>query len=127
MAAPGLTSNTCESRGEHTSGKERQQAERDGLPDFVRISRWSRVYGALAFVPARCRYDPNRPFEFSIGLNLLFGIYIAPNLLLFKKGIVAYLFSSLFRLFSLCSMFHRRKFALQPTYPQSAGARLWRY
>jgi hypothetical protein len=76
---------SCESRGDHSSGEEKQQAERDGLPDFVRVSRWSRVYGALAFVPSRCRYDPNWPFEFSIGLNLLFGIYIAPDLLLFKN------------------------------------------
>ena len=31
------------------------------------------LYGCLTYVPPRCRYDPDKPFEFSMGLNLLFG------------------------------------------------------
>ena len=36
-------------------------------------SRFGRVCDTLAYVPPRCRYDPDKPFEFSMGLNILFG------------------------------------------------------
>ena len=32
-----------------------------------------KVYNYLTYVPQRCRYDPEKPFEFSMGLNVLFG------------------------------------------------------
>ena len=32
-----------------------------------------KVYDCVTYVPARCRYDPEKPFEFSMGLNVLFG------------------------------------------------------
>ena len=32
-----------------------------------------KVYDCLTYVPPRCRYDPEKPFEFSMGLNVLFG------------------------------------------------------
>ena len=35
--------------------------------------RLRRVYDRLAYVPPRCRYDPENPFKFSMGLNILFG------------------------------------------------------
>ncbi|OCT46957.1 hypothetical protein CLCR_02645 [Cladophialophora carrionii] len=41
------------------------------------------IYGCLAYVPPRCRYDPEKPFEFSMGLNLLFafaGCFTVANL-----------------------------------------------
>ncbi|EXJ86713.1 hypothetical protein A1O3_03666 [Capronia epimyces CBS 606.96] len=41
------------------------------------------VYDCLTYVPPRCRYDPERPFEFSMGLNLLFafaGCFTVANL-----------------------------------------------
>lgn len=31
------------------------------------------VYDRLAYVPPRCRYDPEKPFKFNIGINILFG------------------------------------------------------
>ncbi len=34
---------------------------------------WQKVYACLTYVPPRCRYDPDKPFQFSMGLNLLFG------------------------------------------------------
>ena len=35
---------------------------------------WTRaVYDRLAYVPPRCRYDPEKPFQFNLGLNILFG------------------------------------------------------
>lgn len=40
----------------------------------VRQSVWTRTYGVLSYTPARCRYDPDHPFEFSMGLNVLFGM-----------------------------------------------------
>ena len=42
----------------------------------------SRLAG-LAFIPRRCRYDPEKPFEFSMGLNVLFafaGCFTVANL-----------------------------------------------
>ena len=32
-----------------------------------------RLYDCFTYVPHRCRYDPEKPFEFSMGLNVLFG------------------------------------------------------
>ena len=32
-----------------------------------------RLYNRLAYVPPRCRYDPEKPFQFSMGMNILFG------------------------------------------------------
>lgn len=31
------------------------------------------VYDRFTYIPVRCRYDPQTPFEFSTGLNVLFG------------------------------------------------------
>lgn len=31
------------------------------------------LYNRVTYTPERCRYDPNKKFEFSVGLNLLFG------------------------------------------------------
>ncbi|KAI9734507.1 MAG: hypothetical protein M1834_002107 [Cirrosporium novae-zelandiae] len=36
-------------------------------------STWQRLFNILTWMPPRCRYDPARPHEFSMGLNLLFG------------------------------------------------------
>jgi hypothetical protein len=58
------------------SRKDKKEAEDDCQRKSSRASRWNRLYSFLAFVPSRCRYDPDQPFEFSIGLNLLFGIYM---------------------------------------------------
>lgn len=34
---------------------------------------WHKAYECFTYVPPRCRYDPEKPFQFSMGLNLLFG------------------------------------------------------
>lgn len=31
------------------------------------------VYDRFTYIPPRCRYDPQKPFKFSMGLNVLFG------------------------------------------------------
>ena len=36
-------------------------------------SLWKNIYLIINYTPKRCRYDPDRPFEFSMPLNLLFG------------------------------------------------------
>lgn len=37
------------------------------------ITVWQRIYNIITYTPKRCRYDPEKPFEFSLPLNLLFG------------------------------------------------------
>ena len=32
-----------------------------------------KLYQVINYTPKRCRYDPEKPFGFSMGLNLLFG------------------------------------------------------
>lgn len=34
---------------------------------------WQSVYNILSYTPRSCRYDPNAPVRFSLGLNILFG------------------------------------------------------
>jgi hypothetical protein len=41
-----------------------------------KISRWRTLYNRLGYVPPWCRYDPDHPEEFSLGLNILFGASI---------------------------------------------------
>ena len=36
-------------------------------------SLWRRIYNIISYTPKRCRYNPDKPFEFSLSLNLLFG------------------------------------------------------
>ena len=36
-------------------------------------SLWRNIYLIISYTPKRCRYDPDKPFGFSMGLNLLFG------------------------------------------------------
>ena len=37
------------------------------------VRLWQRVLDILTFMPKRCRYDPDKPFVFSLPLNILFG------------------------------------------------------
>jgi hypothetical protein len=52
-----------------------ESVARDGTPKWRRTN-FQKIYGCLTYVPPRCRYDPEKPFEFSMGLNLLFGTSI---------------------------------------------------
>lgn len=47
------------------------------------IAFWQTVYNMVTYTPRRCRYNPDKPFEFSLGLNLLFafaGAFTVANL-----------------------------------------------
>ena len=35
-------------------------------------SRWDKIYNTLAYCPPRCRWDPNKPPQFSMSMNVLF-------------------------------------------------------
>ncbi|KAL5376236.1 hypothetical protein DPSP01_010589 [Paraphaeosphaeria sporulosa] len=35
-------------------------------------SRWRRIYDVLTYTPPRCRWDPEKPPQFSMGMNVLF-------------------------------------------------------
>ena len=70
-------------------------------------TRAQKIYSTLSYTPPRCRYDPDKPFEFSMGLNILFGTNInSPN------GVTLLTSSSLRRLL------HRRKPLLLAPNPQ---------
>jgi predicted MFS family arabinose efflux permease len=46
-------------------------------------TRFQKIYHTLSYTPKRCRYDPEKPFEFSMGLNVLFafaGCFTVANL-----------------------------------------------
>ncbi|EXJ88008.1 hypothetical protein A1O1_04935 [Capronia coronata CBS 617.96] len=50
-------------------------AKKRGIPQ--------KLYDCLTYVPSRCRYDPENPFKFSMGLNVLFafaGCFTVANL-----------------------------------------------
>ena len=38
-----------------------------------KLSIWWRFYKLINYTPNRCRYNPDKPFGFSMALNLLFG------------------------------------------------------
>ena len=53
-------------------------ASGDGSQDYEELSKnqqswWSKTYTVLSWTPPRCRYDPDKPFQFSMALNILFG------------------------------------------------------
>lgn len=41
------------------------------------ITVWQKIYNIITYTPKRCRYNPEKPFEFSLPLNLLFGFAAA--------------------------------------------------
>jgi len=60
------------------TGESNGSSEQDGGSTTMRGGRWCAVYHRLAYVPPRCRYDPEKPFQFSMSLNVLFGTSILP-------------------------------------------------
>ncbi len=76
-------------------------------------ARWRTVYNRLGYVPPRVRYDPDKPFQFSMGLNILFGVYhISTNVTTANSSS------------SFCRMLHRREPLLQPPNLKQASSRL---
>ena len=51
--------------------------EANSVNDNSSRTKARRLYIRLRYVPPRCRYDPKKPFQFSIGLNILFGRPVA--------------------------------------------------
>ncbi|KIW65881.1 hypothetical protein PV04_08097 [Phialophora macrospora] len=59
-----------------------ESVAQNGTPKSKR-TMIQKISGCLTYVPPRCRYDPEKPFEFSMGLNLLFafaGCFTVANL-----------------------------------------------
>lgn len=53
------------------------------LSSQKKITVRRRVYKIITYTPRRCRYNPDKPFEFSLALNLLFafaGAFTVANL-----------------------------------------------
>jgi hypothetical protein len=73
--SPGDLPQPCAEITKQESSEENTEAQEHGISKLARLPTWPRVSAYALFVPSRCRHDPNQPFEFSIGLNLLFGIY----------------------------------------------------
>ena len=64
--------------GTPSNEKEISMASGDGSQDHEVLSRhrpswWKKTYAILSWTPPRCRYDPDKPFQFSMALNILFG------------------------------------------------------
>ena len=50
---------------------------------YTKVTIWKTIIKIIAYTPKRCRYDPDRPFKFSMSLNLLFafaGAFTVANL-----------------------------------------------
>jgi hypothetical protein len=43
-----------------------------GEKERGRVSIWRKVYTVLAWTPPNCRWDPKKPPQFSMGMNVLF-------------------------------------------------------
>jgi hypothetical protein len=41
-----------------------------------KLSPWHALYNLVGYVPPWCRYNPDHPAQFSLGLNILFGKYV---------------------------------------------------
>ncbi|KAJ4305101.1 hypothetical protein N0V90_000631 [Kalmusia sp. IMI 367209] len=37
-----------------------------------KVSTWRKIYGVLTYTPSRCRWDPAKPPQFSMSMNILF-------------------------------------------------------
>ena len=52
-------------------------------PSQKKIAVWQRVFNIITYTPKRCRFNPDKPFKFSLPLNLLFafaGCFTVANL-----------------------------------------------
>ncbi|KAF7509977.1 hypothetical protein GJ744_007291 [Endocarpon pusillum] len=79
----GVAGQNCSGRVQQVCSEKNKATQEDDLLKPVKRSLKSRLFSLLCHVPSRCRYDPNQPFEFSIGLNLLFafgGCFTVANL-----------------------------------------------
>jgi hypothetical protein len=41
-----------------------------------KLPPWRALYNLVGYVPPWCRYNPDHPAQFSLGLNILFGKYV---------------------------------------------------
>jgi hypothetical protein len=54
----------------YNSGSEGQHVQQK---DTKSNTLWTRIYNIISYTPPRCRWDPEKPPEFSMALNVLFG------------------------------------------------------
>jgi hypothetical protein len=66
------------SRSDDTAQQQGRDSSSVGNPRDGQRSWSSKIFNLLSFVPSNCRYDPEKPFKFSMRLNILFGERIFP-------------------------------------------------
>lgn len=49
-----------------------QELGAGGVKEREVLSIWKRVYAVLTWTPPNCRWDPNKPPQFSMSMNVLF-------------------------------------------------------
>jgi hypothetical protein len=57
---------------EETVAVDETEAQRGHRDAPITARMWA-LYDRVTYTPKRCRYDPAKPFEFSLALNVLFG------------------------------------------------------
>jgi hypothetical protein len=103
---PGISPSPVHGEPSDDPGRENKEAREDNIPKLARLPPWLKVSACISFVPARCRYDPNQPFEFSIGLNLLFGIYIQITLLKLMQLTFSFPFLAFAACFTVANLYY---------------------
>lgn len=58
---------------EHNQSYSASSSRKDSL-DSPKPSIWRKAYDVITWTPPRCRWDPEKPPEFSMWLNVLFGV-----------------------------------------------------
>ena len=69
-----LTSSPAGQNSAHRPPGVLQQDEKAQDRSPEKEGRLRRLMDVLSYVPPNCRYDPEKPFQFSLGLNILFGV-----------------------------------------------------
>lgn len=65
-------SKTPATRDGHAGLEEGEIGDGNGVEKTTGTSQWRRVYEVLTWTPPNCRWDPNRPPQFSMSMNVLF-------------------------------------------------------
>ena len=70
---PGRPNGTSSNEKEVRVASDDHQHQYDEPPPKHKQPWRSKTYAVLSWTPPRCRYDPDKPFQFSMSLNILFG------------------------------------------------------
>lgn len=68
---PAVATSDC-TLGAEPASLPSEVAVQDASATTPKGTLWQKIYDCVTYVPPRCRYDPEKPFQFSMGLNLLF-------------------------------------------------------